>query len=70
MDQPTGVDVDLLYGAKAIAECLGLTEKQTRHLVRLKRIPVFRVGGIVCSRRSALARWLDEQLPGDLNGGT
>ncbi len=58
-------EVDLLYGAVAIAECLGLKEAQTRHLIRLERIPYFRVGGILCSRRSQLVRWLDQQMPTD-----
>ena len=53
-------DVDLLYGVKAIAEFLGLSLGRTRWLIEAKRLPMFKIGGTVCSRRSTLAAWLDE----------
>ena len=56
-------DLDLLYGVRSIGEALGLTEEQADHLIRAGRIPAFKLGGRVCSRRSVLHGWLEEQLP-------
>ena len=64
-DTTTDGQMDLLYGAGAIAQCLELTEAQTRHLIAMERIPVFRIGAIICSRTSRLARWLEQQMPTD-----
>ena len=50
---------DLLYGAKAIAQFLGITVAQARHLYEVRRIPTFKIGWIVCARRSSLQDWLD-----------
>lgn len=63
MDDPAPLDLDLLYGVRAIAEALGLRVNQTDHLCRAGRIPTFRIGGRICSRRSWLGEWLDEQTP-------
>ena len=51
---------DLLYGVPAIAEFLGLTERQARHHCDKGHIPTFRIGGTVCSRESAIMKWLDQ----------
>ena len=59
---PASDDLDLLYGCRAIGEALGLTVHQTDHLYRTGKIPTFRIGGKVCSRRSVLRAWLDKQL--------
>ncbi len=56
-------DVDLLHGVRAIGEVLGLTERQTYHLIRDGRVPAFKLGGTLCSRRSVLHGWLEQQLP-------
>ena len=50
---------DLLYGARAIAGFLGVTEKAAYHLIDRKRIPVFRIGRTVCARRSKLLGAMD-----------
>ena len=55
MGDQRNADGDLLYGASEIAEHLGLTENQVRHQIRKGRIPVFRMGWIICSRKST--RW-------------
>ena len=60
-------DLDLLYGIKAIAGALGLREGQARHLADQRQIPVFKVGHIVCSRRSALKGCLARQLENALS---
>jgi len=52
-------DIDLLYGIKAIATCVNLTPRQTKHLAEAKRIPTFKLGKTVCARRSSLVKWLE-----------
>jgi len=51
---------DLLYGVPAIAAFLGLRTKQARHRIAAGAIPVFRIGGTICARRTSLANWLAE----------
>lgn len=53
-------DAGLLYGVPAIAQFLGLRDRQTYHLVE-KGLPVFRVGNKVCARRATLRTWLADQ---------
>lgn len=47
---------DLLRGAAAIAQHLGMTEKAARHKIEAKIIPTFRIPGdsTICARRSSL----------------
>lgn len=53
---------DLLYGVKAIAAFLGLTDRQAQHRIDAGDIPTFRLGGVkrgtICARRSSLRTWL------------
>ena len=51
---------DLLYGANAIAEFLGVKPRAAYHLIETRRIPFFKIGKVVCSRRSSLAAKLAE----------
>jgi hypothetical protein len=51
---------DLLSGARAIAEFLGIREKQIRHRIEAGLIPTFKLGGTICARRSTLNAWLAE----------
>lgn len=52
---------DLLFGAEAIADTLGLTRRQVYHAVACSHLPAFRIGATICARRSTLERWLDER---------
>lgn len=54
---------DLLYGVPAIAEYLNMRPRQVYHLTE-NGLPHFKIGGRVCSRKSLLSKWLDEQTPG------
>lgn len=49
---------DLLYGVKAIAAFLGLTDKQAEHRIAEGALPTFRLGGkkggTICARRTTL----------------
>ncbi|MBN9074321.1 MAG: DNA-binding protein [Rhizobiales bacterium] len=51
---------DLLYGVKAIAEHLGVTERRAQYLKDKGSIPTFYLDSTVCSRRSLLNEWLDK----------
>ena len=50
---------DLLYGAAAIADYLGIKRRSAEHLIETKRIPFFKVGKTVCARRSKLLAALE-----------
>ena len=51
---------DLLYGMPAIAEFIGLSTAQAKHLARGHLLPTFKLGKRVCARRSTLTAWLAE----------
>lgn len=55
---------DILRGAPAIAEELfGSAEDRWKvyNLVKHNRLPIFRMGSVVCARRSSLRDWIAEQ---------
>jgi hypothetical protein len=55
---------DTLYGADQIAEFLYGDSKFRRkvyNLVETKRLPHFRLGACICSRKSVLLEWIVEQ---------
>lgn len=55
---------DLLHGAEAIADFLFGDPEQRRkvyHLSQMGNLPVFRLGAILCARRSRLLAWIEQQ---------
>lgn len=55
---------DLLRGADRIAEFLFGDAKERRkvyHLAETSRLPVFRLGAMLCARRSVLMNWIATQ---------
>lgn len=55
---------DLLRGADNIAEYLYGDAGQRRkvyHLAETSRLPIFRLGSVLCARRSVLIQWIAEQ---------
>jgi excisionase family DNA binding protein len=50
---------DLLYGTRRIAEFLGIPRRIAEHLVETKRIPYFKMGKIVCARRTKLTETME-----------
>ena len=55
---------DLLEGAEEIARFMfGTASKRRRvyHLAAHSNLPVFRLGEIICCRKSTLREWIDEQ---------
>jgi excisionase family DNA binding protein len=60
MTDTTELAGDLLYGVPRIAEYLGLTPAAVYHLVASKRLPAFRVGKIICARKTTIAAAITE----------
>jgi hypothetical protein len=55
---------DILHGADQIAQFLFGQKKLRRrvyNLVERKELPVFRIGAIICARRSVLLQWIETQ---------
>jgi hypothetical protein len=57
---------DLLHGADEIAEFIfGKKQKNGRrkvyYLAETSRLPVFRIGSVLCARRSVLLQWISGQ---------
>jgi len=55
---------DLILGAAAIAEELGVTEDQVHNWIAKKRIPVGRIGRSLIARRSELQRAISKITAG------
>jgi len=55
------VSAGLLYGVPAIAAFLDMEEPQARHLCDNGTVPTFKIGRIVCARRSTIVAWLEER---------
>ena len=56
--------VDMLRGADEIALYLYGDREQRRkiyHLVATSRLPVFKLGSMICARRSVLVKWVEHQ---------
>ena len=50
----TDSDADLLYGVPAIAEFMGVRERQCRSRIAAGYIPSFKMGKTICARKSAI----------------
>jgi hypothetical protein len=55
---------DLLEGADEIAAFLfgdGASRRKVYYLAECTRLPIFRLGSVLCARRSVLMRWIAGQ---------
>lgn len=55
---------DLLEGADQIAAFMfGDAGKRRKvyHLADKSDVPIFRLGGVVCARKSSILKWIEEQ---------
>ena len=55
---------DMLRGADEIADFLSGDRNERRkvyHLVRTSKLPVFKLGSMICARRSVLLKWIEDQ---------
>jgi len=63
-DELLKVAEDLLHGADEIAEFFYGDKEQRRkvyHLVATSNLPVFKLGSMICARKSILLKWIEEQ---------
>src|SRR5438552_3709171 len=61
---PGALAGDILHGAEQIAEFLYGDQRQRRRIYRLaaaRKLPCFRLGNNICSRKSALLGWIRNQ---------
>lgn len=65
---PTLAD-DILQGADSIAKFMGVTRRQAYHFVADGRIPTFRIGAIICARKSTILNWIAQQEAAQGGGG-
>lgn len=49
-----------LHGLKKISEFTGLSPWKIRELVKDKKIPVSKIGGIFMTRRSRILKWIED----------
>ena len=55
---------DLLRGAEAIAEYVygdPTDRRKIYHLAETSRFPIFRLGSVLCARKSKIEAWIAEQ---------
>lgn len=58
---------DLLHGAEAIAVFVFGDVKHRRKVyyyasdAKIQRIPIFRIGSVICARKSKLIQWIEMQ---------
>jgi len=76
-ESPAGVALadDLLEGADQIAEFLYGDPKKRRKVYHIfsetksnNKAPLFRMGSIICGRRSTLMKWISDQEKMAMNG--
>lgn len=60
---------DLLMGVLAIAEFMGVKKRQAQHQIDEGRWPTFRMGKVICARRSSLREWLAKAEAAQARGG-
>lgn len=66
--EPCPLADDMIRGADAIADWMGLNRRQIYHLAATSRLPVFKMGSILCARKSRLMDWIKEQEERSISG--
>ena len=62
-------ETDLLYGVAQIACYLGLAEGRARYLCESGSVPTFKMGRIICSRKTAIEASLPDMGPVSIPAG-
>lgn len=55
---------DLLRGAEEIAEFVfgdRTRRRKVYHLVATSNLPIFKLGSMICARKSVLLKWIEDQ---------
>lgn len=60
----TALNEDMITGAKAIAAETGLKVRTVYHMAEKGELPAFKLGGILCARRSELRERLSAKAAG------
>ncbi len=63
---------DMLVGAEAMSDFIGISRRQVYAWVLSGNLPTFRVGNLICARRSTLLKWIstqEGQSPGERTRG-
>jgi len=55
------IAADMLKGADEIAAFTGFDRRSVYHFASKGGLPVFRVGALICARKSTLLAWIIEQ---------
>lgn len=61
---------DMLRGAEEIAHFLygdRALRRKVYHLVATSHLPVFKLGSMICARKSVLLKWIENQEGGHAN---
>jgi hypothetical protein len=64
MTEQADFSQDLLRGAEEIAEFLFGDQKlrrQVYHLAATTKLPTFKLGSMICARKSVLLKWIENQ---------
>ena len=64
MTEETDFATDMLRGAEAIALYLYGDEALRRkvyHLAATSNLPIFKLGSMICARKSVLLKWVEDQ---------
>lgn len=63
---------DILRGADLVAEFLfgdKALRKKVYHLAEKSNLPIFRLGSVICARKTTLTRWIEDQERAAFNRG-
>lgn len=52
---------DLIVGAEHIAGFLGIKRRQVYNAAERGYLPLFRMGSLLCARRTTLSKWIVDQ---------
>ncbi len=52
---------DMLRGADDIAAFIGMDRRAVYHAASHGKLPTFRIGAIICARKSTLLNWIEQQ---------
>ena len=72
-DTETDIAGDLLHGADAIATFLygdPASRRKVYHLASTSNLPVFKLGAMICARRSTLLEYIEKQEQRHANDNT
>lgn len=59
----------LLYGARAIGDYLGVSERRALYLCEKQAFPFWRQDRTICAKRSSLQAWMTEREQAARRGG-